>query len=153
MKDQRLSQKAAQIVPSTEIMYVNCETPNLPLVLVLIEISVRLICLPPFVFGFMHPSSSGPCWVTNGELLRMLTITVRQLLDRSAKDVREYGGILHTSLFYDSCLHSPGDGDVVSPSSSLSVRRRKRKVVIPSSLISVFHARGKTRSRAFYRAV
>ena len=63
MKDQRLSQKAVQIIPSTEIIYVNCEAPNLPLELVPTEIAVRLTSLPPFVFGFIQPLSSGPCWV------------------------------------------------------------------------------------------
>jgi hypothetical protein len=40
-----------------------------------------------------------------GELLRKLTITVEQLLDHSAKDVREWDGVFHESLVLTSCHH------------------------------------------------
>jgi len=59
------------------------DTPNLPSVLVLTEIAGRPMCLPPVVLGFMPPFVFRPvfnvqCWVR----LRMLTITVGQLLNR-----------------------------------------------------------------------
>ena len=67
----------------------------------------------------------------NGEQLRMLAMTARQLLDRSAKDVRArvWWNIAYESvrLHYYNFLPSPG-------------RRRRREVVIPSSLTSVFRS-------------
>ena len=65
-----------------------------------------------------------------GEQLRKLTINVEQLLDCSAKDVREWGRILHKGLgthILAVLTLFPKDGDVVSPYLSflLIVKRRK----------------------------
>ena len=59
-----------------------------------------------------------------GEQLRKLSITVQQLLDRSAKDVREWDGVLHKGLGTHTTAAFtlfPEDGDVVSPCSSILV--------------------------------
>ena len=65
-----------------------------------------------------------------GEQLRKLTITVEQLLDRSAKDVREWDCVLHKVLGTDTMeafTLFPKDGDVVSPCSSILVTVKRRK--------------------------
>jgi len=64
-----------------------------------------------------------------GELLRELTITVEELLDRSAKDVREWDGVSCKSLDTHAIVAFtllPMDGDVVSPCSSISVTAKHR---------------------------
>jgi hypothetical protein len=65
-----------------------------------------------------------------GEQLRKLTITVEQLLDRSAKDVRKWDRVLHKGLgTHTMAAYTlfPEDGDVVSPCSSISVSVKRRK--------------------------
>jgi hypothetical protein len=60
----------------------------------------------------------------DGELLRKLTITVEQLLDRSAKDVCERDGGFHMGLGTHTMAAFtlfPKDGDIVSPCSSILV--------------------------------
>ena len=65
-----------------------------------------------------------------GEQLRKLTITVEQLLDRSAKDVREWDEVLHKGLVTHTMAAFtlfPEDGEVVSPCSSISATVKWRK--------------------------
>ena len=65
-----------------------------------------------------------------GEQLRTLTITVQQLLECSAKDVREWDGVLHKGLGTHTIAALalfPKDGDVVCPCSSIVVTVRRRK--------------------------
>jgi len=59
-----------------------------------------------------------------GEQLRELTITVEELLGRSAKDVREWDGVLCKGLDTHATVAftlPPIDGDVVTPCSSILV--------------------------------
>jgi hypothetical protein len=65
-----------------------------------------------------------------GELLRKLTITVEQLLDRSVKDIREWDRVLQNGLSTHTMAAFtifPEDGDIVSPCSSISVIVERRK--------------------------
>jgi hypothetical protein len=70
-----------------------------------------------------------------GELLRELTITVGQLLDRSAKDIREWDEVLHKGLGTDTWQRLPYSqwmGTLyprVHPLWSLSNGRRARAVI------------------------
>jgi hypothetical protein len=64
-----------------------------------------------------------------GEQLRNLTITMEQLLDHSAKDIREWDEVLHKGLGTHTMVAFtlfPEDGDVVSPCSSVSVTVKPR---------------------------
>ena len=65
----------------------------------------------------------------DGEQLRKLTITVEQLLDRSAKGVREWDGVLSKGLGTHTmaAFTLPEDGGVVSPCSSILVTVERRK--------------------------
>jgi hypothetical protein len=65
-----------------------------------------------------------------GEQLRKVTITVEPPLDRSAKDVRKWDGVLHKSLGTHTMAAFtlfPKDGEVVSPSTAILVTIRRRK--------------------------
>jgi hypothetical protein len=75
----------------------------------------------------------------DGELLRKLTITVEQLLDRSAKDVCGWDGVFHEGLgthIMTAFALFPKDGDIVSPCSSIlvTVKWRKGENSDPSTL-------------------
>jgi hypothetical protein len=66
----------------------------------------------------------------DGELLRKLTITMEELLNRSAKDVCGCDGVFHKGLgthVMAAFTLFPKDGDIVSPCSSifLTVKRGK----------------------------
>jgi hypothetical protein len=66
----------------------------------------------------------------DGGPLRKLTVTVEQLLDCSAKDVREWGGDLHQGMGTHTIAAFtlfPEDGDVVSPCSSILVAVTRRQ--------------------------
>ena len=81
------------------------------------------ICLEVYAsFEFQPMLGSG------GQLGR-LTTTVQQLLDRSAKDIREWDEVLHKGLGTHSmaALSLPDDGDDVYPCSSISVTVQRRK--------------------------
>ena len=66
-----------------------------------------------------------------GEQLRKVKITVEQLWDRSAKDGREWDGVLHTTLGSTHTMTAfaifAKDGDVVSPCSSILIIVKRRK--------------------------
>ena len=67
-----------------------------------------------------------------GEQLRELTITVEQLLDHSARDLREWDGILHKgrgthTMAAFTFFRVPQDGDVVSACSSILVTIKRRE--------------------------
>ena len=65
-----------------------------------------------------------------GEQLRQLTITVQQLLERGAKDLREWDEVLHKGLgphTMAALAVFQKDGDVVCPCSSIVVTVRRRK--------------------------
>ena len=64
------------------------------------------------------------------EQLRNAMITVEQLLDRSAKDVREWDGVLHESLGTHTMTAFtlfPKNREGVSPCSSILVTVKRRK--------------------------
>ena len=66
----------------------------------------------------------------DGEQLRQLTITMEQLLDRDARDVREWVRIRSPDLRTDTMIAFalfPKDGDVVSPCSSIQMTIEGRK--------------------------
>ena len=73
-----------------------CEIPLLQLWLALTVFADRQICRPPFVLR--SASFEFQPMLSAGEQLRKLTITVEQLLDCSAKVVREWDGVLHKDL-------------------------------------------------------
>jgi len=115
------------------------------------------VCLEVYASFELQPTLGA------GEQLRELTITVEELLDRSAKDVREWDGVsckgLDTHAIVAFTL--PNDGDVVTPCSSILVTAKhwrsesqdssaskvlaphcvSRRLVSTRSLISVCHSR------------
>lgn len=65
-----------------------------------------------------------------GELLRKVTITMEQLLDRSAKGVREWDGTLYKGPSTHAMIALaifPKDGEVASPCSSVLVTVKRQK--------------------------
>jgi len=76
------------------------------------------ICLEVYASFELQPTLGA------GEQLRELAITVKELLDCSAKDVREWVGVLCNGLDTHPIVAftlPPIDGDVVSPCSSILV--------------------------------
>ena len=72
-----------------------------------------------------------------GEQLRKLATTVEQLLDRSAKDFREWDDALHNDLGIHTMAaftFFPKNGDVVSPCSSILVTVEQQKCDSSDSL-------------------
>ena len=118
-----------------------CEIPLLQLWLALTVFADRQICRPPFVLR--SASFEFQPMLSAGEQLRKLTITVEQLLDCSAKVVREWDGVLHKDLGTQTMAAltlSPKDGDVVYPCSSILVTvKRKCEDSDSSSLRVLVH--------------
>ena len=74
-----------------------------------------------------------------GEQLRKLKITVEQLMDRSAKDVRKWDEVLHKCLGTHTMVAFtlfPEDGDVLSPCSSILVTVKRRGIENSDSSMS-----------------
>ena len=63
-----------------------------------------------------------------GEQLRKLTVTVEQLLDRSANDVREWEKVWHNLITHIMLALTlfPKDGDVRSPCSSVLITVKRK---------------------------
>jgi len=119
---------------------------------------LAIVCLEVYASFELQPT------LGTGEQLRELTITVEQLLDCSANNIREWDGVLHKGLSTHAMAaftFLPRDGDVVSPCSSILVTTKhwgnesddsstsmalaphyvsRRVVSTRCSLISVYHS-------------